>query len=99
MKALRWHNREDVRVDDIPVPTPRPDEVLIQVLFSGICGSEVHEYFSGPLYVPLEPHPLTGTKAPQTMGHEFGGRIDKVGSEVKDLSPGTLVTVNPDILT
>jgi len=95
VKALQWHNKEDMRVDDIPVPTPRPDEVLIKVLFSGICGSEVHEYFSGPLYVPLEPHPLTGTCAPQTMGHEFGGRIEKLGSEVKGLAEGTLVTVNP----
>ena len=95
MKALRWHNRKDARVEDIPIPNLGPDEVLIKVLFSGICGSEVHEYFSGPIYVPLEPHPLTGTKAPQTMGHEFGGRIEKTGSEVKELSAGTLVTVNP----
>ncbi len=95
MKALRWHKREDVRVDDIPVPTPRPDEVLIKVLFSGICGSEVHEYFSGPLYIPLEPHPLTGTCAPQTMGHEFGGRVVKTGSDVKGLTADTLVTVDP----
>jgi (R,R)-butanediol dehydrogenase/meso-butanediol dehydrogenase/diacetyl reductase len=95
MKALRWHNREDVRIDDIPAPTPRADEVLIEVLYSGICGSEVHEYLSGPLYIPLEPHPLTGTCAPQTMGHEFGGRVVALGSDVTAPAVGTLVAVNP----
>jgi len=95
VRALRWHSRENVKVDDIPVPIPGPDEVLIKVMFSGICGSEVHEYFSGPLYIPLEPHPLTGTCAPQTLGHEFGGRIAKIGSEVKGLAEGALVAVNP----
>lgn len=95
MKALRWHNKEDLRVDEVPIPKPGPDEVLIKVLFSGICGSEVHEYLAGPIYIPLEPHPLTGTKAPQIMGHEFGGYIVERGSTVKGIALDTLVTVNP----
>ena len=95
MKALRWHAKEDIRVDELPVPEPQPDEVLIKVCFSGICGSEVHEYLAGPIFIPLEPHPLTGTKAPQIMGHEYGGIISKVGTGVKNLKEGTLVTVNP----
>ena len=95
MKALRWHGKEDIRVDDVPIPKPGPDEVLIKVMFSGICGSEVHEYFAGPIFIPLEPHPLTGTKAPQIMGHEFGGVIEEVGSNVREVKPGILVTVNP----
>ena len=97
MKALRWHGKNDIRVDEIPIPTPGPDEVLIQVIFSGICGSEVHEYVEGPLFIPIEPHPLTGTKAPQTMGHEFGGRVVQRGAEVSELALNSLVTVNPTL--
>ncbi|MBU0651740.1 MAG: 2,3-butanediol dehydrogenase [Proteobacteria bacterium] len=95
MKALRWHDKEDIRVDEIPIPKPGPDEVLIKVMFSGICGSEVHEYLAGPIFIPLEPHPLTGTQAPQIMGHEFGGRIVELGSNVKEIARDTIVTVNP----
>ena len=95
MKALRWHGKKDLRVDEIPIPKPGLDEVLIKVIYSGICGSEIHEYLDGPIFIPMEPHPLTGTKAPQTMGHEFGGRIVDVGSNVKGIAVGTIVTVNP----
>ncbi len=95
MKALRWHGKKDLRVDEIPAPEPKDDEVLIKVTYSGICGSEVHEYVAGPVFIPLEPHPLTGSCAPQIMGHEYGGVIEKVGSVVKGLSLGDMVTVNP----
>jgi len=95
MKALRWHGKGDIRIDEIPTPVPGPDEVLIKVTYSGICGSEVHEYLAGPIMIPLEPHPLTGSKAPQTMGHEFGGNIVEKGSNVTSPDIGQCVTVNP----
>ena len=95
MKALRWHGKGDIRIDDIPTPTPGTDEVLIKVTYSGICGSEVHEYLAGPIMIPLEPHPLTGSQAPQTMGHEFGGHIVEKGSSVTWPDVGQCVTVNP----
>jgi len=95
MQALRWHGRQDIRVDDVPIPEPNHDEVLIKVMFSGICGSEVHEYLAGPIFIPLEPHPLTGKKAPQIMGHEFGGRVVALGSGVTEIALDALVTVNP----
>jgi len=58
MKALRWHSKGDLRVDEVPIPKPGPDEVLIKVTFSGICGSEVHEYLAGPIFIPLaDVHP------------------------------------------
>lgn len=97
MKALRWHGQEDIRVDDLPIPKPGKGEVLIQVLYSGICGSELHEYEAGPIFIPMEPHPLTGTSAPQIMGHEFGGKVSALGEGVSDLSVGTVVAVNPII--
>lgn len=95
MKALRWFAKEDIRVVDIPIPDPDDDEVLIQVLYSGICGSELHEYLAGPIFIPMEPHPLTGSQAPQTMGHEFSGKVVKCGSQVQNLEVGTVVAINP----
>jgi len=95
MKALRWHARGDVRVDDVPMPHPGDHDVLLKVEYSGICGSEVHEYVAGPIFIPLEPHPLTGRCAPQILGHEFGGRVVSVGSAVLDLQAGDLITVDP----
>ena len=58
MLALRWHGKEDIRVDQIPIPKPKSDEVLVKVTYSGICGSEVHEFFSGPIFIPMTPPPL-----------------------------------------
>lgn len=95
MKALRWHAREDIRVDDIPIPQPGKDEVLLKVMYSGICGSEFHEYQAGPIFIPMDPHPLTGTNAPQTMGHEFSGSVAALGSDVEGLQLDTIVAVNP----
>lgn len=95
MRALRWHKKYDIRVEDVPIPKVREDEVLIKVTYSGICGSEVHEYLAGPIFIPLEPHPLTNSKAPQIMGHEFGGQVVELGKNVKGISKDTLVTVNP----
>lgn len=86
MLALRWYGREDVRVDQMPIPKLKPDEVLIKVTYSGIYRSEVHEYFSGPIFIPMPPHPLTGTCAPQTLDHEFGGEVVELGSAVEWLN-------------
>ena len=55
MLALRWHGREDIRVDQIPIPKLKPDEVLVKVTYSGICGSGVHEFCAGPIYIPMTP--------------------------------------------
>ena len=73
MKAARWHNRKDVRVEEVEIPEIRKEkQVKIAVKYAGICGSDLHEYLGGPIFIPAnEPHPYTGEKAPITMGHEF----------------------------
>jgi (R,R)-butanediol dehydrogenase/meso-butanediol dehydrogenase/diacetyl reductase len=98
VQALRWHGREDVRLDEVPEPEPGPGEVVVRVAACGICGSDLHEYLHGPLYIPTAPHPLTGVVPPVTLGHEFCGRIEAVGHGGGDLPPGTRVTVNPCLL-
>lgn len=95
MRAAVYHGREDVRLEDVEEPTPGPGEVLVRVGYNGICGTDLHEYYAGPLGVPTEPHPLTGVKMPVTLGHEFGGWVAGVGEGVDDLEIGTLVAVDP----
>jgi (R,R)-butanediol dehydrogenase/meso-butanediol dehydrogenase/diacetyl reductase len=98
VKALRWHDRLDVRLDDVAEPVAGPGDALLEVLACGICGSDLHEYLEGPVYIPKGPHPLTGVAPPVTLGHEFCGRVREVGARVTTLRPGDRVTVNPCLL-
>ena len=97
MKAARWYGQRDIRVEDIPVPEiTRPEQVKIAVKYTGICGSDLHEYLGGPIFIPVDrEHPYSGRKAPLTMGHEFSGEIVEVGSAVTHLKVGDRVTVEP----
>ncbi|MBF0527698.1 MAG: 2,3-butanediol dehydrogenase [Deltaproteobacteria bacterium] len=93
MKAAVWYGRKDVRVEDWPEPSaPGPTEVKIKVHWCGICGSDLHEYDAGPIFIPASaPHPLTGIQAPLIMGHEFSGEIVEVGKDVQGWKIGDRV--------
>lgn len=52
MKAARFHARGDIRIEDIPEPQVRPGAVKIAVDWCGICGTDLHEYLEGPIFVP-----------------------------------------------
>lgn len=94
MKALRWHARGDVRLDDVPPPgVPRPGEVQLRVLWCGLCGTDYEEYRHGPIFIPTSPHPLTGAAAPLTLGHEVVGVVTKVPPGGR-LDPGSTVAVD-----
>jgi (R,R)-butanediol dehydrogenase/meso-butanediol dehydrogenase/diacetyl reductase len=97
MKALRWHGREDLRIDEIHEPAPRPGEVTVEVGFCGICGSDLNEFLVGPGVITTDPHPATGGLAPLTIGHEFAGRIVELGEGVSDAALDDRVVVNPSI--
>ncbi len=61
MRAAVYHGREDLRLEDVPEPVVRPGHVKLRVLYNGICGSDLHEYYDGPITTrTTEPHPLTG---------------------------------------
>ena len=99
VKALRFHAARDIRVEDIPAPqTPRSDEVRVRITCCGICGTDLHEYTSGPIFVPTEPHAYSGSCAPQILGHEFGGVIEAVGDTVTNVKPGDRVSVLPHVM-
>lgn len=95
MKALRWHGVKDLRLENIVEPKPAKGEVKIKVEWCGICGSDLHEYTAGPIFIPLETHPLSGDKAPVVMGHEFSGQVVEVGEGVTRANVGDRVVVEP----
>lgn len=84
MKAAVLHAPGDLRVEDVPVPEIGPDEVLIEVKAAGICGSDIGRVM------------VTGTyRFPTIPGHEFAGRVERVGDAVSHLKPGDRVAVAP----
>jgi (R,R)-butanediol dehydrogenase / meso-butanediol dehydrogenase / diacetyl reductase len=95
LRAAVFHGREDLRLEDVPEPTPSAGEVKLRVLFNGICGSDLHEYYDGPITTRTTPHPLTGIQNPVIMGHELCGQVTELGAGIEDLSIGDLVAVEP----
>lgn len=95
MKALQFHGKEDVRVDDVAEPRPKPGEVKLRNAWSGICGSDLHIYHapeaSGMDFT--KPHPLTGATLPQILGHEFAGTVVELGEGVTNVEVGDEVAV------
>ena len=100
MKAARFYDRGDIRIEDIPEPKVLPGTVGIQVAWCGICGTDLHEFMEGPIFIPPcgHPHPISGESAPVTMGHEFSGVVYAVGEGVDDIQIGKHVVVEPYII-
>ncbi len=82
MKAARIYSPGDIRLETVPDPIIKKDEVLIKVHFCGICGTDVHYYRAGDSLL---------AEKPLIPGHEFSGEIVEIGAEVKGLSIGERV--------
>ncbi|QUX95772.1 butanediol dehydrogenase [Marinomonas sp. CT5] len=100
MKAARFYDKGDIRIEDIPEPSVEPGTVGIDVAWCGICGTDLHEFMEGPIFIPPcgHPHPISGESAPVTMGHEFSGVVYAVGEGVEDIKVGQHVVVEPYII-
>ncbi|MDR5866154.1 2,3-butanediol dehydrogenase [Halomonas koreensis] len=96
MQAAVWHGRQDVRLETVPRPAaPATGWVQVRVHWCGICGSDLHEYLAGPVFIPVDaPHPLTGAQGRCILGHEFCGEIVAVGEGVEGLAPGQRVAAD-----
>lgn len=96
MKAALWYGRRDIRVENVPEPRPSAGEAVIRVHRCGICGTDLHEYTSGPQVIPTaSPHRLTGHRAPIIMGHEFSGEIVDVAQGIEGYRIGDRVAIMP----
>ena len=84
MKALTFHGKRDVRVDDVPDPSiQHPTDAFIKVTSTGLCGSDLH------LYEVLGPFMDTG----DILGHEPMGIVQEVGPEVTHIKAGDRVVI------
>lgn len=92
MRALVKHPDEiGLRLDEVTVPRPGPDEILIQVHTTGICGTDLHIYEWDEWAQATIPVPLT-------VGHEFSGYIADVGSNVSGFVEGELVSAEGHVV-
>ncbi|MEU8946093.1 zinc-dependent alcohol dehydrogenase [Streptomyces sp. NPDC048489] len=84
MRALTWQGRRDVRVETVPEPViEQPDDVIVRITSTGICGSDLHLYeILGPF---LEPGDI--------LGHESMGVVEETGPDVDALARGDRVVI------
>lgn len=87
MKAVRYYDAGDVRVEDIPIPECGIDEILVKVDACAVCGSDMKAAVSGNVRI----------KPPRTMGHEFTGIIAEVGLHVSGYTVGERVVMATSI--
>ncbi len=86
MKALvKRHSERGLWLEDAPVPEPGINDVLIRVMKTGICGTDLHIYNWDAWAQKTIPVPMI-------VGHEFVGEIVSVGSNVHDFYPGEIVS-------
>ncbi|MQA79904.1 MAG: alcohol dehydrogenase catalytic domain-containing protein [Streptosporangiales bacterium] len=98
MRALVFHGRGDLRLEDRSVPTPAAGELLLEVHAVGVCGTDAHEFASGPHLVPLASrHEVTGHVGPLIPGHELTGRVVDAGAGVVGFRAGTVVACGAGI--
>lgn len=96
MRAAVYHGNHQLLIEDVPEPSTGPGEVKIKVSRNGICGTDLHEYYDGPIFISPEAlHPLTGKAMPVVIGHEFSGIVTEVGAGVTDVREGDAVAVEP----
>ena len=96
MRAAVYYGNHKLQIEDVPEPSVRDGHVKVRVSLNGICGTDLHEYYDGPIFIPpSDPHPLTGKKMPLVLGHEFSGVVTEVGSAVADVNEGDHVTIEP----
>ena len=87
MKVASVVDTKKVSVHQAEVPEIADDEVLIQVAYAGICGSDIHLFIGSHAF----------RKPPAILGHEMSGKIVKIGRQVVKFAVGDHVTVEPHV--
>lgn len=86
MKAARLHAIGDLRCDEVEIPVPHGEEVLVRVGACGICGSDLPRVFE---------HGSSNGKYPLTIGHEFAGEVVQVGEQADPALIGVRAAIFP----
>lgn len=99
MRALVYFKKGDVRFTET-LEEPKivaPDELIIDIAWCGICGTDLHEYLDDPIFFPKgqETNQISGLGLPQAIGHEMSGVVSKVGPGVHRLRVGDHVVIEP----
>lgn len=90
MRASVLRRAGEVAVEERPVPTPGPDEVLVRIDAVGVCGSDVHYYEHGRIGRYIVDRALV-------LGHEAGGTVVAIGAGVTGHEPGRRVSLEPGV--
>ena len=84
MKVSMWYNNSDIRVEEVPIPSPGVGEMLVKVISCGICGSDIVEWYRLP-------------RAPLVLGHEVGVEVVKIGEGVHKYEKGDRLFIAPKV--
>lgn len=88
MKALVYNSRQNLSIEQVKVPELGDTDVLINIKYCGVCGTDLHIYNGDGGAFTVTP--------PLIMGHEFSGIVEKVGAKVQKVQVGDLVSVDPN---
>jgi threonine dehydrogenase-like Zn-dependent dehydrogenase len=88
IRALRIHDRDDLRLDQEPAPVARSEEALVDVAFGGVCGSDLHYWRDGAVGTSV-------LRAPMILGHEVVGRVAVPAADGSGPVAGQAVAVHP----
>ncbi|PCI34210.1 MAG: alcohol dehydrogenase [Elusimicrobia bacterium] len=83
MRAVMFHGPKEIRLEEIPIPSPGPDEILLRISAALTCGTDFKAFRQG--------HPVLLRSLPAPFGHEFSGTVAKVGEGVTRFPPGTRI--------
>ncbi|MGZ4661591.1 MAG: L-idonate 5-dehydrogenase [Arthrobacter sp.] len=86
--AVVAHAAGDLRIDDVPLAVPAPDEAVVEVLYGGICGSDLHYWLHGAAGESI-------LKAPLVLGHEISGTVVRAAADGTGPAAGSAVAVHP----
>jgi threonine dehydrogenase-like Zn-dependent dehydrogenase len=86
MRAARLHGKGSIKIDEIALPVPKDNQVVVDVEWCGICGSDLHAY--------IAPSSMTAESLPIALGHEISGRVRNPPSS-SSLKDGEAVFVDP----
>jgi L-iditol 2-dehydrogenase/L-idonate 5-dehydrogenase len=88
LHAIVIHQAGDLRIDEIPEPVPAPDEAVLDIIYGGICGSDLHYWQHGAAGESI-------LRAPMVLGHEVVGVVRRAAPDGSGPAEGARVAVHP----